>query len=138
MCQRPRKKLTNKQRKKYERIVATKKKKAKRAEILRALSECAVSHGELALMSSASRLGQSDQKRKLSEYERGTEPSGGVVEMVSSVCKGRKRAKRMKQLKKSTKVSVCSYHDWPALGSLEQYSLCTMMASSILFGNMVK
>ena len=105
ILQQPHKKLTKKQRKKYERIVASKKKKAKRAEILQALSECAVSSTELALMSSASRLGQSDSKRKLSEIEMEEESRRHGVLEISSIQKGRKRAKRLKQLRKKTQAS---------------------------------
>lgn len=93
-----RKKLTKKQRKKLEKIVATKKKKERRAEILQALSEHSVSDKELAQMNSTCNLGQLNLARKR-HY---TDMKGEVEKaIVSSVRVGRKKGKRLRLEKKA-------------------------------------
>ena len=94
-----RKKLTKKQRKRLEKIVETKKKKAKRAELLKALSEYAVSDKELSQMSSTTDLGQSNttKKRTISEVEE----SAARKVVISSVRCGRKKGKRLRLERKA-------------------------------------
>ena len=93
-----RKKLTKKQRKQLQKIVDTKKKKAKRADLLKALSDCAVTDKELSQMSSTTDLGQvkTVRKRTLSETD-------AVVkrEAISSIRCGRKKGKRLRLEKKA-------------------------------------
>ncbi|KAK3752383.1 hypothetical protein QZH41_008586, partial [Actinostola sp. cb2023] len=93
-------KLSKTQRKRLEKIVEKKQKKGRRAELLKELEKHAVSQEELDLMSSATRLGQLNRKRKLSETV--TELSKQTVEqnILSSISKGRKRAKKVRLLKK--------------------------------------
>ena len=95
-----RKKLTKKQRKKLEKIVETKRKKAKRADLLKSLSEHAVSDKELAQMSSTTDLGQLNitRKRALSEVESRSQPDKGVI---SSIRRGRKKGKKLRLEKKA-------------------------------------
>lgn len=90
-----RKKLTKKQRKRLEKIVETKRKKAKRADLLKSLSEHAVSDKELAQMNSTTDLGQLNipRKRKLSEIESSCQPDKGVI---SSIRRGRKKGKKLR------------------------------------------
>lgn len=89
-----RKKLTKKQRKRLEKIVETKKKKARRADLLKALSEHAVSDKELSQMSSTTNLGQSNttRKRTISEVEESTARKA----LISSIRRGRKKGKRLR------------------------------------------
>ena len=90
-----RKKLTKKQRKRLEKIVETKRKKAKRADLLKSLSEHGVSDKELAQMNSTTDLGQLNitRKRKLSEVESSCQPDKGVI---SSIRRGRKKGKKLR------------------------------------------
>ena len=94
-----RKKLTKKQRKRLEKIVETKKKKAKRADLLKALSEHAVSDKELSQMSSTTDLGQlnTTRKRTISEAQESTGERG----VVSSIRLGRKKGKRLRLERKA-------------------------------------
>ena len=89
------KKLSKKQRKRLEKIVETKKKKTHRGDLLKALQECAVTEGELAMMSSTTRLGQ---KRKLSEKGEYSEKVEAEIK-VSSIRKGRKKGKKLKAVR---------------------------------------
>jgi len=90
-----RKKLTKKQRKRLEKIVETKRKKEKRADLLKSLSEHAVSDKELAQMNSTTDLGQLNitRKRTLSEVESSCQPDKGVI---SSIRRGRKKGKKLR------------------------------------------
>ena len=91
--------LTKKQRKRLEKIVETKKKKAKRAELIKALSEYAVSDKELSQMSSTTDLGQSNttKKRTISEVDE----SAARKVVISSVRCGRKKGKRLRLERKA-------------------------------------
>lgn len=97
------KKLSKTQRKRLEKIVEKKQKKARRETLLKELEKHAVSQEELEMMSSASRLGQLNRKRKSSETV--TELSKETVEdnILSSISKGRKRAKKIRLLERSIK-----------------------------------
>ena len=94
-----RKKLTKKQRKRLEKIVETKKKKAKRADLLKALSEHAVSDKELSQMSSTTDLGQLNTTRKRTISE--AQESIGERGVVSSIRLGRKKGKRLRLERKA-------------------------------------
>ena len=98
-----RKKLTKNQRKKLEKIVETKKKKAKRADLLKALSEHAVSDRELSQMSSTTDLGQlnATRKRTLSEVDSGDQTDNVGSGIVSSIRRGRKKGKKMRLERKA-------------------------------------
>ena len=93
-----RRKLTKKQRKKLEKIVETKKKKAKRTELLKALSEHAVSDKELAQMSSTTDLGQLNTTRKRNFSET---VEAGERKSISSIRGGRKKGKKLRLEKKA-------------------------------------
>jgi len=92
-----RRKLTKKQRKKLEKIVETKKKKAKRGELLKALSEYAVSDRELSQMRSTTDLGQLSTARKRTSSETDTVDRGAI----SSIRRGRKKGKKLRLEKKA-------------------------------------
>ena len=98
-----RKKLTKKQRKKLEKIVETKRKKAKRADLLQALSEHAVSDKELSQMSSTTDLGQlnTTRKRTLSEADSGGQTDSVTKGIISSISRGRKKGKKLRLEKKA-------------------------------------
>lgn len=93
-----RRKLTKKQRKKLEKIVETKKKKAKRGELLKALSDHAVSDKELAQMSSTTDLGQLTTTRKRS-FSGAVDT--GERKAISSIRGGRKKRKKLRLEKKA-------------------------------------
>lgn len=93
-----RKPLTKKQRKRLEKIVEIKRKKAKRANLLKALSEHAISDEELAKMSSTTDLGQLNPARKRNY----SEALGDVQKtIVSSIRGGRKKGKKLRLEKKA-------------------------------------
>ena len=98
-----RKKLTKKQRKKLEKIVETKKKKGRRADLLKALSEHAVSDQELACMTSSSVLGQLNKSRKrpLPEADDCIQSGKERCKIVSSIRRGRKKGKKLKLAKRA-------------------------------------
>lgn len=94
------KKLSKTQRKRLEKIVEKKQKKTRRESLLKELEKHAVSQEELEMMSSATRLGQLNRKRKATETI--TELSKQTVQdnIISSIFKGRKRAKKIRLLEK--------------------------------------
>lgn len=82
-----RKRLSKKARKRLEKIVEAKKKKSKRADVLKLLAQSSVSEHEISQYNSASRLGQvnnNDSKIKLSEE---------VEEIQTLVKRGRMKGK---------------------------------------------
>lgn len=95
------KKLSKTQRKRLEKVVERKQKKAKRADLLKELEKHAVSESELELMSSATRLGQLNRKRRLSETAPEISKETMQQDIISSVSKGRKKAKKVRLLKKA-------------------------------------
>ena len=96
-----RKKFTKKQRKKLEKIVETKRKKAKRTELLKSLSEHAVSDKELAQMRSTTDLGQLNITRKRTLSEDDSQADTIERGIVSSIRRGRKKGKKLRLEKKA-------------------------------------
>lgn len=92
-----RKKLSKKERKRLEKIVESKKKKSKRADVLKQLAASSIAEEEISRYSSSSRLGQvnsSSVKRKLPEL------CENNIELQSLVKRGRKKGKRERLRKK--------------------------------------
>ena len=105
---RKRKLLSKKARKRLEKIVETKQKKSKRANVLKLLAQSSVSEHEISQYKSVSRLGQennSDLKRKLSDKVQESD-------IQPLVKRGRKKGKKerlrnkMNKLKEKEKVEV--------------------------------
>jgi ATP-dependent RNA helicase DHX37/DHR1 len=98
--------LSKKARKRLEKIVETKKKKSKRADVLKLLAQSSVSENEISQYSSASRLGQvnnSNLKRKLS----GEVQESNIQPLVKrGRKKGKKERLRMKMKKLEEKEDV--------------------------------
>ena len=94
------KRLSKKARKRLEKIVETKKKKAKRAGVLKLLAQSSVSEREISQYNSVSRLGQvnsNDMKRKLSLEVQESE-------IQPLVKRGRKKGKKERLRKKMKKL----------------------------------
>eukprot|EP00112_Aurelia_sp_Birch-Aquarium-sp1_P005051 Seg1574.5 transcript_id=Seg1574.5/GoldUCD/mRNA.D3Y31 product="putative ATP-dependent RNA helicase DHX37" protein_id=Seg1574.5/GoldUCD/D3Y31 len=98
------KQLSNKQRKKLEKVIEKKKKKAKRSDLLKSLSEYQITEKELALYQPISSIGQSrlEGKRKAIELDSKDLLKEVTKDVVSS---GRKRAKKLRMMKKLEKLS---------------------------------
>lgn len=95
------KRLSKKARKRLEKIVETKKKKAKRAGVLKLLAQSSVSEHEISQYNSVSRLGQvnsNDVKRKLSLEVQESE-------IQPLVKRGRKKGKKERLRKKMKKLA---------------------------------
>ena len=89
--------LSKKVRKRLEKIVETKKKKSKRADVLKLLAKSSVSEHEISHYNSVSRMGQVNFKRKISDQ---VEPN----EIQPLVKKGRKRGKKERLRMKMQKI----------------------------------
>ncbi len=97
---REKKRLSKKARKRLEKIVETKQKKSKRADVLKLLAQSSVSEHEISQYNSVSRLGQvdnNDLKRKLS----GKVQENEIQTLVKS---GRKKGKKERLRKKMKKL----------------------------------
>ncbi|XP_028393261.1 probable ATP-dependent RNA helicase DHX37 [Dendronephthya gigantea] len=97
-----RKRLSKKARKRLEKIVESKKKKSKRADVLNLLAQSSVSELEISQYNSVSRMGQVNK----SELKRGLSGEDQDHEIQSLVKRGRKKGKKERLRMKMKKIEV--------------------------------